>query len=91
VATTPYSQETTTRTTNDEDSVYATENTVSDIYCYLVINDSVIRLKAGYNATAQLSMLGDQLSDGLIGYVTLGVDPSASYTFVSTGYYTGDD
>ncbi|KIM78949.1 hypothetical protein PILCRDRAFT_581034 [Piloderma croceum F 1598] len=73
VATTPYSQETTMRTTNDEDSVYATENT------------------AGYNATAQLSLLGDQLSDGLLGYVTLGVDPSASYTFVSTGYYTGDD
>jgi hypothetical protein len=36
-------------------------------------------------------LLGDQLSDGLLGYVTLGEDPSASYTFVSTGYYTGDD
>jgi hypothetical protein len=36
-------------------------------------------------------MVGDQLSDGLLGYATLGVDPSASYTFASTGYYTGDD
>jgi len=51
----------------------------------------MVLLQAGYNATAQLSLLGDQLSDGLLGYVILGMDPSTSYTFFSTGYYTGDD
>jgi len=45
---------------------------------------------AGYNATAQLTMLGDNLSDGLLGYVTLGVDPTASYTIPSISWYTGE-
>jgi len=72
VATSPYNQETITRTTNAEDRVYLAENT------------------AGYNATAQLSRLGDDLSDGLLGYITLGVNPKASYSLSSVSYYTGD-
>ena len=48
-------------------------------------------VQAGYNATAQLKMLGEDLNDGLLGYVTLGVDPTASYSFESVAYYTGDD
>jgi len=92
VTTAPYNQETITRTTNDEDSIFATENTVSGIQRHLLgISNSLTHIQAGYNATAQLSMIGSQLSDGLLGYVTLGVDPSASYTFTSTGYYTGDN
>jgi hypothetical protein len=35
-------------------------------------------------------MLGDDLSDGLLGYATLGVDPTASYTLPSISYYTGE-
>jgi hypothetical protein len=35
-------------------------------------------------------MLGNDLSDGLLGYVTLGVDPTASYSFESVAYYTGE-
>jgi hypothetical protein len=46
--------------------------------------------QAGYNATAQLTMLGENLSDGLLGYVTLGVDPTASYSFQSVAYHTGE-
>jgi hypothetical protein len=48
-------------------------------------------VQAGYNATAQLTKLGNDLSDGLLGYVTLGVDPTASYSFQSVSYYTGED
>lgn len=48
-------------------------------------------MQAGYNATAQLTRLGASLSDGLLGYITLGINPSASYKFASTSYYTGDD
>lgn len=36
-------------------------------------------------------MLGESLSDGLLAYITLGIDPSASYSFASVSYYTGDD
>lgn len=46
--------------------------------------------KAGYNATAQLTKLGDDLSDGLLGYITLGINPSASYALNSVSYYTGN-
>jgi hypothetical protein len=92
VATAPYNQETITRTTNDKDPLFPTENAVSGFQPHLLeVSNSPTHLQAGYNATAQLSMVGDQLSDGLLGYVTLGVDPSASYTFASTAYYTGDD
>jgi protocatechuate 3,4-dioxygenase beta subunit len=44
---------------------------------------------AGYNATAQLTMLGKHIHDGLLGYVTLGVNPTASYAFQDPSYYTG--
>ena len=36
-------------------------------------------------------MLGDNLSDGLLAYVTLGVDPTASYVSDAVAYYTGED
>ena len=92
VATAPYNQETITRTTNDKDPLFPTENAVSGFQPHLLeVSNSPTHPQAGYNATAQLSMVGDQLSDGLLGYVTLGVDLSASYTFASTAYYTGDD
>jgi hypothetical protein len=91
VATAPYNQETIERTTNDEDSIFATENSVSKLECLHYDLIPNMHFQGGYNATAQLSMLGNDLSDGLLGYVTLGVDPTASYTFASTGYYTGED
>ena len=46
-------------------------------------------VQAGYNATAQLTMLGNDLSDGLLGYVTLGVNPTASFSFQDPSYYAG--
>ena len=36
-------------------------------------------------------MLGHHISDGLIGYVTLGVDPTALTSLQSVAYYTGED
>lgn len=87
----PYSQETIRRTTNDEDRVYANENTVSPFsLCFahfMLINSG----QAGFNATVQLTMLGESLSDGLLAYITLGIDPSASYSLGSVSYYTGED
>ena len=87
VAMAPYNQEVMMRTTNNENSIVATENTVCDIHYYLiVINDSMICLQARYKVTAQLFTLGDQLGHELLGYVALGVDPSASYMFRCMGY-----
>lgn len=34
-------------------------------------------------------MLGKDLCDGLLGYVTLGVNPTASYSFQDPSYYVG--
>ena len=34
-------------------------------------------------------MLGNDISEGFLGYVTLGVDPTASYDLVDPSYYTG--
>jgi len=45
----------------------------------------------GHNATAQLTYIGDVLSDGLLGYVTLGIDTGANYQFSSTAYHSGED
>ena len=50
-----------------------------------------MHFQGGFSGITQLSMLGNDLSDGLLGYVTVGVDPTASYTLASTGYYTGED
>ncbi|KIM73375.1 hypothetical protein PILCRDRAFT_15282 [Piloderma croceum F 1598] len=67
----------------NEETIERTLNDVDRVY--------LEQNTAGYNATAQLKMLGENLSDGLLGYVTLGVDPTASYSFQSVAYYTGED
>jgi hypothetical protein len=86
----PYNRETSTRTTNDEDMFFGMENTVRILHLrspHLELNK--ICVQAGYNATAQLTRLGKDLHDGLLGYVTLGVNPTASYEFQDPSYYTG--
>ncbi|KAI0793235.1 Intradiol ring-cleavage dioxygenase [Abortiporus biennis] len=40
----------------------------------------------GNNAYIELSLLGTDLSDGILGYVTMGVNSSASYTIMNTNY-----
>jgi protocatechuate 3,4-dioxygenase beta subunit len=58
----PYSAHLSTlnRTTNDEDSVYATSNT------------------DGYSSIISVELLGETIADGLVGYITVGVNTSAS-------------
>lgn len=41
----------------------------------------------GYSAFADIEKLGDSLDDGLLGYLTIGIDPTASYNISSTNYY----
>jgi len=67
----------------NEETIERTLNDVDRVY--------LAQNTAGYNATAQLTMLGDNLSDGLLAYVTLGVDPTASYVSDAVAYYTGED
>ncbi|KIY43498.1 aromatic compound dioxygenase, partial [Fistulina hepatica ATCC 64428] len=40
----------------------------------------------GYSAVIDLELLGDDLSDGLVGYITIGVDPSAAYEITNNKY-----
>ncbi|KIM71083.1 hypothetical protein PILCRDRAFT_83139, partial [Piloderma croceum F 1598] len=68
----------------NEETIKRTLNDVDRVY----LEQNTV---TGYNATAQLKMLGENLSDGLLGYVTLGVDPTASYSFQNIAYYTGED
>ncbi|KZP25576.1 aromatic compound dioxygenase, partial [Athelia psychrophila] len=61
-----------------------TRTTNAEDHVYAVENT------AGYNATAQLAKLGNDISDGLLGYITLGINPAASYELNSVSYYTGN-
>ncbi|KAF8604396.1 aromatic compound dioxygenase [Ceratobasidium sp. AG-I] len=42
----------------------------------------------GYNAYAQTELLGDSVLDGILGYITVGVDPTTSTSISSTNYQT---
>ena len=55
------------RTTNAEDSLYATAN------------------GNGYSAVISVSNLGDAVADGLVGYITVGVNSSAAGLTTSGG------
>ncbi|ETW81564.1 hypothetical protein HETIRDRAFT_241995, partial [Heterobasidion irregulare TC 32-1] len=41
---------------------------------------------AGYNAEMDIVMLGSDISDGLLGYITIGVDSTATYSITNTNY-----
>ncbi|THH00662.1 hypothetical protein EW145_g7045 [Phellinidium pouzarii] len=47
----------------------------------------------GSSAVVQLDMLGDAVEDGLLGFITIGIDTTAEHSIHSTNYYnvsTGD-
>ncbi|KAL1748150.1 Intradiol ring-cleavage dioxygenase, partial [Schizophyllum fasciatum] len=41
----------------------------------------------GYNGFLALEKLGNDLSEGLLGYITIGIDSSASYSITNTNYF----
>lgn len=41
----------------------------------------------GYSAFADIERLGESLDDGLLGYITIGIDSSASYNISTTNYW----
>ncbi|TFK55283.1 aromatic compound dioxygenase [Heliocybe sulcata] len=45
----------------------------------------------GNNAFFDLEMLGDDISEGILGYITMGVNSSALYTIMNTNYYNSSD
>ena len=92
VSQSPYNTESITRTTNAQDQIFQGENSVSFfLFSFRLTITSAHHLptQGGFNATMQLKRLGTNINDGLLGYITLGINPSASYSFHSTAYYTG--
>jgi hypothetical protein len=45
----------------------------------------------GYSAYVDTSLIGSDISDGLLGFITIGVDSRAEYEVESYNYYTGGD
>ncbi|PVF99178.1 aromatic compound dioxygenase [Serendipita vermifera] len=41
----------------------------------------------GYSAFAEIEKIGDSLDDGLLGYITIGIDSSAAYRISTTNYW----
>ncbi|KAF8326186.1 Intradiol ring-cleavage dioxygenase [Cantharellus anzutake] len=44
----------------------------------------------GYNALAETYQLGAKIEEGILTYITIGVDPAARYSFSSPNYWTPD-
>ncbi|KAG9088156.1 hypothetical protein FS749_002378, partial [Ceratobasidium sp. UAMH 11750] len=42
----------------------------------------------GFNGVVATELLGSTVSDGILGYTTIGVDGQASYRITSNNYYT---
>ncbi|KAK4055159.1 hypothetical protein OIV83_000439 [Microbotryomycetes sp. JL201] len=64
----PYTENTNTRTYNDDDSLI-TQGWADG-------NDPILHTQ----------LLGDAIEDGILGYITLGVDTTASYSITNTNY-----
>lgn len=45
----------------------------------------------GNNAFFDLELLGEDISEGVLGYITMGVNSSASYTISNTNYFNSTD
>jgi hypothetical protein len=45
----------------------------------------------GYSAYVDASLIGSDISSGVVGFVTIGVDTTAKYEVESYNYYTGGD
>lgn len=45
----------------------------------------------GNNAFFNLELLGEDISEGVLGYITMGVNSSASYEILNTNYYNTSD
>jgi hypothetical protein len=45
----------------------------------------------GYSAYVDASLIGSDISAGVVGFVTVGVDTTAKYEVESYNYYTGGD
>lgn len=45
----------------------------------------------GYSGYVDASLIGSDISDGVLGFITLGVDSRASYQVTSENFYTGGD
>ncbi|KAI5826480.1 aromatic compound dioxygenase [Schizophyllum commune Tattone D] len=41
----------------------------------------------GYNGFLALEKLGDDISEGVLGYITIGIDSTASYSIMNNNYY----
>ncbi|KAK7451807.1 hypothetical protein VKT23_012486 [Stygiomarasmius scandens] len=52
-----------------------------------VLQDQLKIQPEGYSAFVELELVGEQVKDGLVGYMTLGVDTTASYPIKNTNYY----
>jgi hypothetical protein len=86
----PYSVNTNSRTYNDEDSILATafedgfnayvEYALSFLYCRVMLT-----------SLYSLELLGSDVSEGLLGYITVGVDTTASYSISNTNYLNSTD
>ncbi|KIY72338.1 aromatic compound dioxygenase, partial [Cylindrobasidium torrendii FP15055 ss-10] len=71
------------------DQVYAIEPYVSNTNNRTLNTQDGILAEAntdGYNSFLDLSLLGEDLSDGILGYITVGVDTTASYTIQNGNY-----
>jgi hypothetical protein len=45
----------------------------------------------GYSAYVDTSLIGSDISDGIVGFITVGVNSAAEYEVESYNYYTGGD
>ncbi|KAJ3477325.1 hypothetical protein NLI96_g10550 [Meripilus lineatus] len=54
----------------------------------LNVDDSILAEENadGNNAFIELELLGDDVSDGLLGFVTMGVNSSVAYSIMNTNY-----
>lgn len=46
--------------------------------------------EGGYSAYAEIEFLGETLADGLLGYITIGIDTTASYNISTNNYWDPD-
>ncbi|KAF8331460.1 Intradiol ring-cleavage dioxygenase [Cantharellus anzutake] len=74
------------------DKVFASIPYVNTTQSHTTYNadDSILAEEntGGYNAFADAYQLGKNLQDGVIAYITIGVDSTARYSFSTTNYWT---
>ncbi|KAK7451806.1 hypothetical protein VKT23_012485 [Stygiomarasmius scandens] len=51
-----------------------------------ILQDQLKIQPEGYSAFVELELVGEKIEDGLVGYMTLGVDTAASYLIENTNY-----